>query len=352
MLNNFKELPDNSIYELHKFNEEIVHAWVHAKSNKSFSEKGISEKFHPLLRKGVNWSKTALFIAIESIFDKVKGKKALQTRINNAFNINNNIVSLCYNVGDAPIGYAAFVKDGLSEELKTFYTKLYSATLSGSKFEKQFKTGLKKYYRALRKAKDLEVCPFCAISPFITDIENYREAFDHYFAKSVYPFNSVNPQNLFPMCYNCNSKTKGIKEVIYTKNNQGILTRRNAVYPFDETFSYPNLKIEMVLKNRSVYFGELSEEDFDIEITHVDKNKQEAIESWMEVFNIKTRFKGLIKENFSKWLTSFLKSNVEITLNLPEIDVLKNINPLSDKNFLKHAALVCYCQNERGLHTP
>lgn len=338
MLNSYRKFPDHNIYMLNELNQQIIKRWVDAKANGQFSEELFSDSFKEIIL-AEKRKPTAFYTLANDIYDKVKGKKELQLKIESAAAINNNIQSLCESDELTPITYAAFEEDGIAADLKNFYGNFYTIGFTRATFKRLFETDLKDYYFNLKEEKKLTVCPFCAITPFLTKVEKMREAFDHYFPKSVYPFNSVNPDNLFPMCHNCNSKYKGAREVIFKHKERTKESRRKAVFPFDEVYKFSKLDIKMVLTKEEVNFRKLTEDDFDIKITY--QGKQEEIDGWMDIFGIKNRFKGQILDNFISWYSNFANEKGK-TINLEEIEVLRLLNPLTEKRFLQYSAIACF----------
>jgi len=346
MLDNYIEIPNHRIYNLQRLNKQIIKVWTNANTGDVFSENLFAVKYRDLILSEKAMPKNdSLYKPIKTIFDKVKGNKVLQDKMKNAFKVNNSIKSLCEKSGDHPIRYSAFKTDKIENDLKSFYKKFYTIIFSRPKFKEVFKTDLKDYYFDLKTEKNHKVCPFCGLLPLKSKEEDKREAFDHYFAKAVYPFSSVNPNNLFPMCNTCNSTYKSTKEVIYKSGKKGKklkqtdANRRKGIFPFDDDYEYSKLIIKMVLKKKVVNFRKISSDDFDLEISYA--GKQEEIDGWKEVFGIVKRFKGQILDNFEDWYAIFIEGKTAPQYSA-EIRKLKDHNPLSGMRFLQHTSLECW----------
>ncbi len=126
-----------------------------------------------------------------------------------AYHTNNNIEDVCRQVcSQPPVKYNELLssRKKLNELLKNFFSKLYSSGFFNLKLIRQaFGTTLSEFYAAFVRENDENICPFCGLLPLDGEFDPTREAFDHYFPKSLYPFNSVNLKNLAPSCNKCNS---------------------------------------------------------------------------------------------------------------------------------------------------
>lgn len=73
------------------------------------------------------------------------------------------------------------------------------------KFAKKGTAGRKRYYNQIKKQVKGKVCPVCG--------EKGRITLDHYLPKNEYPTLCVMPDNLLPICMDCNG-AKGIKSAL------------------------------------------------------------------------------------------------------------------------------------------
>ncbi|RLD89272.1 MAG: hypothetical protein DRJ09_06835 [Bacteroidetes bacterium] len=90
------------------------------------------------------------------------------------------------------------------------------------------KTVIPKHYKEFMKSNTEGICPFCGIHTIKENNHKYREVYDHYIPKAIYPFVSLNFKNLAPMCQECNSTYKGTKVPIEDDNKK----RKLAFYPY------------------------------------------------------------------------------------------------------------------------
>lgn len=213
---------------------------------------------------------------------------------------NNDLEKVCAN--DASTCLARYTDiavnhQDLAAQLGTFFKGLYSQSLLDLAALRAKIGDIDDHYLKFVKTNKSGKCPFCGISDIKGEHHSKREAYDHYLPKSIYPFNSINFRNLAPVCHECNSAYKGIKDPAY--NSAG---RRKAFYSF--AADAQAIEIEVALGN------------FDIEsLTPADVRVQfgpavisEKIDTWKDVYGIEERYKAKIcGENGGKyWLMQVL----------------------------------------------
>ena len=89
---------------------------------------------------------------------------------------------------------------------------------------------------------DLEVCPACdGQRPDKIDIKFYADC-DHFLPKSKYPFLSVHPDNLVPLCMECNQRFKSINDPIDDHNDAPLV---NSFHRYG-TCAYEQTNIKVV----------------------------------------------------------------------------------------------------------
>lgn len=340
MLEHYQKIPNHKIKKLQNLNKAILKVWIDAKPADTFSENLFSDqKFKELILSEKSKPKNdSLYKPVKEIFDIVKHDSNARKDLKKVFDINNKIELLCSNTGAHPIDYSVFKPYKLNTKLKKFYENFYNIVFGRPKFKELFKTDLKEYYLDLKEKRELTVCPFCGIKPLKSRTELKREAFDHYFAKAVYPFNSVNPENLIPMCSDCNSGYKSTKEVIYKAKKKNDSNRVKAFYPFDETIVFSGYAISMKLNKKSVNFRKLNESDFDLIIEF--PGKEQEVQRWKEIYGIEKRFKGQIIDNSKKWFNiskTTLKGDLDTT-----IKGMNSTEPLTGMRFLQYMYFDCW----------
>jgi 5-methylcytosine-specific restriction endonuclease McrA len=200
---------------------------------------------------------------------------------------NNNIESSCKNEGDSfPINYALLKSEPslavLTEQLESFFSKLYSNNFLINDAVKAHVGTLKGHYKLFMQTNDEGICPFCGLSPLDGEWSETREAYDHYLPKSKYPFNSINFFNLVPACNKCNSGNKGVKDPIELTDN----TRRKAFYPYSNEQPDINLSMTFVGGDWEAYVPD------NIAIAAESEAHQEEVNTWFELFGLESRYKS------------------------------------------------------------
>lgn len=204
-----------------------------------------------------------------------------------AIRCSNNIKSICngtsipWKENDIPIQ--------VRELTKTFFLKLYDDVLKGSIFKENY-GDRKSHYHAFKKhaSNDFEFCPACGIVEMKTYEDKKTDQYDHYLPKDIYPFSSVNFENLVPTCIDCNS--------IEIKSNKDILSYSGKVfYPFDENNN--EIGIELKIKTNHV---DLSKIVWEIDYS-CNNNRTDEIKAWKEIYNIVSRHKTHVSGRVLKW---------------------------------------------------
>lgn len=218
--------------------------------------------------------------------------------LKNSYIANNNIESLCNDKGIIPITYqdisARYPK--LAAILKEFYSRIYGSKspFNLKVFGNLNENLLPDYDTEFMKINDKEICPFCGINFLKGNNHTFREAYDHFIPKGIYPFNAINFKNLAPMCHECNSTYKLTKKPIYFTDVHKInpiekeAERSFSFYPYGLNKIQINFKIN--LKTNKI--GEMTPNDIDLMIEA--ENNDEQIESWKRVFGLEERYKALL----------------------------------------------------------
>ncbi len=172
---------------------------------------------------------------LKKIYSKCKNLPRKDIKIlSRAVLANNCIEELC-RAKYAPVLYSDLeaIDRELSDTIKSFCTNLYKHVMPSATFIKIFGS-IAQYYKTL--AGNGHACHFCGMDSIISQYEKNRSALDHYFAKSLYPFTSVNFHNLVPACEKCNTTYKRDKNILFLKPPKKYKTvlgaRVKAFYPF------------------------------------------------------------------------------------------------------------------------
>lgn len=260
---------------------------------------------HPSFRTIVNSSKVRLERPIKEI---VKAYHNLPTsakiQLQEAFVVNNDLSSFS-NIDKYLIKYEA-LHDDISQLLKDFYSSLWREYPLVNQIEEDFGT-IKSHYDSLINEENFKalICPFCGTESFAPPEDNYREAYDHFFAKSEYPFISMNFDLLFPTCNKCNSIEKGTADPLY--NDNGL--RRKSYYPYDKRMVDEPIQIDYLPTapyNPNKLETLLRTIPWEFKITRNGRNDEE-IDTWDAVFRIKGRYSKFIHRLEKEWYSQFEK---------------------------------------------
>lgn len=182
----------------------------------------------------------------------------------------------------------------LEKALKSFYGQIYGSKspfnlkIFGFLNEKL----IAEYDDQFMLTNNKQVCPFCGINHLKGNNHSYREAYDHYIPKGLYPFNSLNFRNLAPMCHECNSTYKLTKVPIYENDEKKInpLQKENnrslAFFPYAN--EHPSIQFNIELKSNDI--SNLKPDEIDLSIA--SEGYDEQIDSWKRVFGMEERYKA------------------------------------------------------------
>ena len=226
-------------------------------------------------------------------------KKLVKTALTD----NNKIELLCSNKGKiTPIKYSQITDEAFRKLLKDFLTLLWEGYPFTNSIEANFGT-VQEHFNSFKSLQQAYVCPFCGLLPLKPSNSIYRNAYDHYIPKALYPFISVNFINLFPICTECNSDEKKTTDILY----RGI-KRRKVFYPFDTNYNAGDLEIKinpLQSFNPTNLKTLLDEINWDLAISLVGKSDPRLI-SWDEIFHIKRRYKENLLDYQKTWFEEFV----------------------------------------------
>ncbi|MFZ3288021.1 MAG: hypothetical protein WA191_14405 [Telluria sp.] len=150
----------------------------------------------------------------------------------------------------------------------------------------------KRQYQIIFNSLGNKICPFCGIDRVMNPAETAQDQ-DHYLAKSLYPFGATNMRNLVPMCSCCNRDYKKAQDVI----NDQYGMRRVAIDPYD------CIPIQITLTGSDI--DDIASPPIpDWNVNFIPATQQ--AETWDAVFNIRTRFKRDILNNYyGTWIEGF-----------------------------------------------
>lgn len=224
--------------------------------------------------------------------------------IKKAYTNHLNIESICNDTTIEVVKYTEIVNEDFRDLLKEFLTWLWDDYNSLPKALTDEYKSVQDHFNAFKKVQIGKVCPFCGISglkPKTT--RNRRNAYDHYIPKATYPFVSINFNNLFPACHECNSDEKGQYD---TPNRNGV--RQAIIFPFDSTYRFEELTICIDPEENfnNVNLGTLlSDINWNISFT-INNGTIDKYSTWDDIFQIKTRYKEYILDYEDTWFTDFV----------------------------------------------
>lgn len=231
-------------------------------------------------------------------------KKLLRLYVNHQ-----RIQKLCEKKTIPKIELSCFPQE-LQKSLKELGEYLYSSGLKNKAIRQLANGGIEQGIDSLLshskrfREENGDVCCFCGINDYeeqladTTDTKQWRPAYDHFLPKDKYPLAAVNFKNLFPVCYQCNSKAKGAIDPCYCKAER---QRKLSFYPFNN-----NLNGELFFSYATNDTAILSNEFWQVELgDDTDENQL----TWDRVFDITNRVKDRLNRKYKKWLQGILAGN-------------------------------------------
>jgi hypothetical protein len=214
-----------------------------------------------------------------------------KARVQVAYNNNNNIEGVC-NMAVRPIKYGE-LPAGVRTQIKTLYDYLWEGGLEVDAVVSQCGT-VKQHFNEFRKTNVYSVCPFCGMESLLCEHDDGRDDYDHFLPKAQYPFISINFLNLFPICHRCNSKSKGTNDTPFVP---ATTTQRLLYYPYDTTI--PNHSLILIINSSNTDLSDPATWTLEVDCTPTANRAKK--ESWMQIFNIETRYKAKIAKDSYKW---------------------------------------------------
>lgn len=292
------------------------------------------------------WGDTAggdfFYSHVERIYDSFAALNDAQiNQFRQWYQGNNEINKVCAN--DSAIELVRYaditvLHKELSEHLANFFKGLYSQKLLGLTALREKIGDIDDHYYAFMEVNKSGKCPFCGIVDMQGIYHTTREAYDHYFPKGLYPFNSINFRNLVPACHHCNSSYKTSKDPAFApKDPARSAQRRKVFYPYSNSTYEIELKIEINYTD----LDHLKPEHLEMEFG--PSALIEEIETWKDVYGIEERYKAKccsadgkywLAQVFDEWEVNGTPENFLKTLARHTL-----MNPYAECNFLKKAFL-------------
>lgn len=225
------------------------------------------------------------------------------------------------------------------EELKKFCTDMYTEHIKLKPFEARYGT-MKAYYDSL--VKNDSMCHCCGIDTILTEDNTPRDAFDHYLAKSIYPFISLNFHNLIPTCPHCNSSYKKEKDTLYEEKGK-TEKRVKAFQPF-RTGPEEN-QITVKIKFSKSYDKD-KVKDCGLVITFSCVGKEEELKNWQRMYGIQEQYKKYcysqaILDIANQLVLKGISNPEYLKLRIKEMETLNSVNGY----FLQAAFTKAVCES-------
>lgn len=229
-----------------------------------------------------------LKLVFEEIKDWAQGDRTLFI---NAIRNSNDIDRICkreivpYRLDD--------ISENLRQTISDLFVKLYTQVLSGDNVKKTYGS-LQEHFKEFKTPNSIFKCPTCGLLPAKSK-EEKKDDYDHYLAKYLFPFSSVNFKNLIPICTDCNgTEVKGQKDILQINGNRKIF------YPYDE--NHTGISITCGVSNDNV---DTNVDELVYAFEYNAENKEEEIESWKTIFKIEDRYQKRAKGKGINWYSHF-----------------------------------------------
>lgn len=199
---------------------------------------------------------------------------------------------------------------GIRKKIRDFFINLYVQVLDGNGFNDKYSTTLREHFNEFRRLNsDTTLCPTCGIGELKMSESITRDQYDHFLPKALYPFSSVNFENLVLSCKECNSPdVKGEKDTLAVSTGR-------LFYPFE--LNHQTLSVSF-----SILTDDSNPEDIVWDISFSSSvPKNDEIESWRTIYDIDDRYKDFVKGRLVKWYRFYWEfMNDSDLAHIPEDD--------------------------------
>lgn len=327
---------------LYKYNKtlhkaDIYHKWVRhlvlevwCRATSKFETSLLLPEFETIVN---SMPSNYLLDKIANIHNKLIHKpKPFKRLLHDGFRKNNSIAALC-NGTVKPLQYETIKKldKEFANDLYMFSVQLYDRLSKNDVRFRDLFGGINGHYNHFFSNKrNVAVCPFCGIAELLNSHTSKREAYDHFFPKEIYPFNTVNFENLVPMCHTCNSKYKTRKDPLNIRFGG---PEKVLFYPFRDNIT-TSIDIEFTFNSMDV--TKMTKDNVDISIT--SDNSQNKVERWKELFGVEERYKSICCDEtaYKGWLEEYRTiASFASDLTFQDYIAAKELNPFLNKKFLE-----------------
>lgn len=259
------------------------------KEKGAFSNDFFEKEFYDNL---VSRHRTILRKTFKDFYETIRDwEQEPKTALIQSIRVSNQIKQIC--AGEVVPSKKNDIPEEVRELLLNLFKKLYKDVLFGDFFKEHY-GNRKEHYHSFRQhdKNGYSYCPACGIWPMHNWVEDITDQYDHYLAKDIYPFSSVNFENLVPVCSDCNS--------LAVKSNTDILKFTGTVfYPFDIT--HQPIKTTITIGKNA-----LEMENVEWEINYsCEKGKDDELTAWKSIYDIEKRHKNHLKGNIKDWTKNY-----------------------------------------------
>lgn len=289
----FKELENSSSFGDHLFPD-----WC----NEVFKNTDLQKKF-------------------EAIYNPYKAIKVKSNRLKiiKAFEDTNQIEKLCNN---DPVIEMIGITDlhiSVQKPIEDLFSYLYNTATKYPKFTSHVKKTISESIDDFIFHHKIEVCPICGLEGFSNIEGQARLALDHWLCQDIFPFSSVNFNNLIPIGDKCNSRpAKGNKNILIGESKNRI----TSYYPYKE---YGGINAVFSFVDEPSFENEYGKWTFKLEPK--DKTENDYFENWDDTFRIKTRYNSFVEKNIlAMWQDAykeFINDN-EMLYHATDLDGFKS----------------------------
>lgn len=304
------------------------------KMEKDCFEVGMVIPRYQILIEGVN--EDYLLKPLKIMYDSCRHLKPYQLRfLRRAVYCNNKIEDLCEGKLQ-PVHYSELENilgaenEKLLAAIKIFCYELYNSCLKRKVFIDEYED-IKDYYNHLVKRNSN--CVMCGQTDAIdTELDDTMSAFDHYLPRALYPFNSVNMNNLVPTCDKCNMKYKGATDPLFKVRVPPYKRKEQlrCFYPF----SIVSYSIVVCVKFLLPYHKNMPKDKIEVKVSC--GKDQDKVANWNRIYGIEKRYIALVgNDNYYDFYVEQLKMKVDTGWSMEKIIHLRENNMGGDMNFLK-----------------
>jgi hypothetical protein len=175
--------------------------------------------------------------------------------------------------------------------LKNLVVHLFDRTSKLKKIEKSCGESLQDFFLRYSSPKPIgngNVCSVCCTDVLaqyrhgIPAAEQWRAAFDHLLAEATYPLLSLDPVNLLPVCYHCNSKAKLADDLLHDE----LGNRRISLNPWTES-AHGQVSIAVSVSGYSP--------SANVEFAPLSIDQSEKLGTWDAAYQIRSRVMGAFR---------------------------------------------------------